>query len=216
MDSLHLAIATIPLAIYFVVLGAINLSPRPLMTTGARDFLALSLGIAGLVIAGPMELFLPERAAQTFGAYVWVLMIILYLLTCVLIALMGRPRLVIYNLSAAELKPLLEQAAKAVDPQASWADETYVLPQAHVQLHVEPFPALRNISLVAIGSRQSWRHWRHLELALSQQLRSYRGGTNPYGLALIIGGLLLAAGTTVWLANDRQAVAQSLWDMLRL
>ena len=216
MDPLHLAIAFVPLSVYLMVLGLINLSARPFLTTGSRDSLALALGLSGMVIAGPMELFLPERAAQTFGPYVWFLMIVLYLLTCVLLVLMGRPRLVIYNISPTDLRPILEQTIKAIDPTASWADDTYVLPQAFVQLHVEPFPALRNVSLVAIGPRQSWQSWRRLEAALGETLRTHRGVANPYGLTLLMAGGALIGISTYWLANGRQEIAQALFEMLRI
>src|SRR5690606_15633681 len=126
MDPLHLTIALVPLAVYLLVLGIINLGRRPFLTTGGRDGMALALGLAGLVIAGPMELFLPEKAAQTFGPFVWLLMIGLYVLTCTLLVLMARPRLVIYNITPTELRPILEQVAKQLDAQASWADDTFV------------------------------------------------------------------------------------------
>lgn len=216
MDPLHLAIAFVPLAVYLLVLGLINLSPRPFLTTGSRDSLALAVGLSGMVIAGPMELFLPERAAQTFGPYVWALMVTLYLLTCVLISLMGRPKLVIYNIASAELKPLLEKTLKSIDPAASWVDDTYVLPNAFVQLHVQPFSALRNVCLNSIGTRQSWQSWRRLEESLAESLRSERGVSNPYGITLIAGGLVLLALSTYFLVDQRQTVAQALLEMLRI
>ncbi len=215
MDPLHWAIAVVPLAVYLLLLGLINLSPRPFITTGVRDNLALAIGIAGLVVVGPMELFLPERAASTFGAYVWLLLIALYLLCSVFVVLMGRPRLVIYNTSPTELKPILERVAKQLDPQASWTEDTVVLPQMYVQLHLENFAALRNVSLVAVGPRQSWLGWRKLEQELGAALRESPGFANPYGLTLIVGSLLMAAFTTYLLASDREAVAQALWEMLR-
>lgn len=215
MDSLHLAIAFVPLAVYLLLLGLLNLSPRPFLTTGVRDGLALSIGLAGLVIAGPMELFLPERAASTFGPYVWLLLLALYLLCSIFIVLLGRPRLVLYNTSPTELKPILERVVKQLDPQATWADETYVLPQMFVQLHVESFAALRSVSLVAVGPRQSWVGWKKLEIELAIALREAPGVANPYGITLILFGLLLGGFTTYWLANEREAVAQALWEMLR-
>ena len=60
VDPLHLSIALGPLATYLMVLGVVNLSIRPFVTTGSRDTAALGLAISGLAIAGPMELFLPE------------------------------------------------------------------------------------------------------------------------------------------------------------
>ena len=59
VDALHLSIALGPLAVYLLLLGFVNLSTRPFVTTGARDVGALGLAIAGLIVAGPMELFLP-------------------------------------------------------------------------------------------------------------------------------------------------------------
>lgn len=216
MDPLHLAIAFIPLAVYLLVLGLINVAPRPFLTNGSRDTLALALGLSGMVIAGPMELFLPERAAQTFGPYVWGLMLALYFLTCVLVALMGKPRLVIYNVSMTELKPLLEQTLKGLDPASTWIDETYVMPQSYVQFHAQSFPALRNVTLSAIGTRQSWQSWRRLETALGDALKAERGISNPYGLMLITAGVALLAISTYWLVDQRQTVAQALLEMLRL
>jgi hypothetical protein len=60
MDPLHVAIALGPLATYLLVLGVLNLSSRPLLTTGGRDAAALAMAIAGLMVVGPMELFLVE------------------------------------------------------------------------------------------------------------------------------------------------------------
>lgn len=216
VDSLHLAIAIVPLAVYLLVLGLINLARRPFLTTGSRDFLALSLGIAGFVIVGPMELFLPERAAQTFGPFVWLLMIVLYFLTCVLLALMGRPRLVIYNTTATELRPVLDRVAKSLDPAAAWADETLILPNVFVQLHVDDFAPLRNVSLSAVGTRQSAQGWRSLESGLADALRQQQGVPNPYGFSLLLFGTVLLGLSTYWVAAERQQVAQSILEMLRL
>jgi hypothetical protein len=215
-DALHMAIAFIPLATYLLVLGMINLSRRPMLTTGIRDSLALALGLAGLMVAGPMELFLPERAAQTFGAFVWLLMLALYWLICLMIILMRRPRLVIYNISIAELRPALEKAIKEVDLDASWTEDVFVLPRVYVQLNLENFPSLRNITLASVGPRQSWQGWRELEVALAKQLQTLPGSVNPYGLSLVAMGSILAAVITFSLARQPQEVTAALWEMLRL
>jgi hypothetical protein len=215
-DALHMAIAFIPLSTYLLVLGGINLSRRPMLTTGTRDSLALALGLAGLMVAGPMELFLPERAAQTFGGFVWILMLALYGLACVLVILMRRPRLVIYNISTAELRPVLERAIKEIDAEASWTEDVFVLPRSYVQLHMEYFPSLRNVTLVSVGPRQSWQGWRDLEAALAKTLKDAPGGANPYGMSLLLMGSFLGTLTTIALARQPQEVTAALWEMLRL
>ena len=45
LDPLHVIIALGPLAAYFVLLGLLNLSRRPLVTTGARDVAALEVAL---------------------------------------------------------------------------------------------------------------------------------------------------------------------------
>ena len=64
MDPLHFCVAVAPLSVYLLMVGLINLSGWPFVTTGTRDTAALGIGIIGLVIAGPMELFFPGRSGQ--------------------------------------------------------------------------------------------------------------------------------------------------------
>ena len=86
MDPLHVCIALAPLAAYLVLLGAIHLRARPLLTTGGRDLAALAVAVSGLIAAGPMELFLSEGAAALYGGWVWMIMLTAYGLSVLLIA----------------------------------------------------------------------------------------------------------------------------------
>src|SRR5438105_6368858 len=144
MDPLHLCIALGPLATYLLVLGVINLSRRPVLTTGARDAAALATAVSGLVVAGPMELFLVEEAAAAYGGWIWGLMVAAYALAVVLIILMLRPRLVIYNATLDQLRPVLAEAVARLDSEARWAGDSLVMPQLGVQLHIEAWPILKN------------------------------------------------------------------------
>ncbi len=121
MDPLHIAIALSPLATYLLVLGVINLSSRPLLTTGSRDAAALAIAIAGLVLAGPMELFLVEEAAVLYGGWVWAIMLAAYGLLVALIILLLRPRLVVYNVTLEQLRPLLADVVARLDSESRWA-----------------------------------------------------------------------------------------------
>jgi hypothetical protein len=216
MDPLHVCIALGPLAMYLLVLGAINLSSRPLVTSGARDALALGIAIVGFVAAGPMELFLPEAAAVYLGPWVWVLMLILYLLGLVLLVLTMRPRLVIYNAPAEHLRPILAEVVAHLDHDARWAGESLVMPQLGVQLHLESLPLTKNVQLVASGPNQDIAGWRRLEHELAAALRRTRSGPNPYGLILLSFGVAIAGIITWQLARDPSGVTQALHEMLRL
>jgi hypothetical protein len=215
VDPLHLSIALSPLAVYLLLLGLVNLAARPLLTTGARDIAALAIAISGFVIVGPMELFLPENAAQQLGAYVWLLLLAMYVLGVFLLVLMLRPRLVIHNMTVESLRPILAEAVSELDGDARWVGDSLILPRLGVQLHIEPFYAMRNIQLVSSGPRQNYAGWKQLELALASSLREVSSPRSPYGLRLVILALLMVALMTFSVVQDTPLVAQSLHEMLR-
>lgn len=214
-DALHVSIALGPLAMYLLVLGVVNLSSRPLLTTGGRDLAALAIAVAGLAVAGPMELFLVEGAAVFWGGWVWAIMLAAYALGVLLLVLVMRPRLVIYNITLEQLRPLLADAAKRLDTDTRWAGESLALPQLGVQLHVEALPIMKNVQLVASGPHQNLLGWKRLELELAAPLRRSRTSPNPIGMCWVLLGLLLATGITWYLADDPAAVTQALNEMLR-
>jgi hypothetical protein len=215
IDALHLSIALGPLAVYFLLLGFINLSTRPFVTTGARDVGALGLAVSGLIVAGPMELFLPEAATNRFGGYVWLLMLAFYALCLTLLVLMLRPRLVIYNVNPDQLRAVLAEVVAALDSEARWAGDSLVLPKLGVQLHVELSGALRNVQLVAAGPRQSFAGWKRLENALAKVLRQTAASPNPHGFSLLALGILLIGLLAFCIFRDSTTVVQGLHEMLR-
>lgn len=215
MDPLHFFIAFAPVAVYFLLLGIINLTGRPFLTTGARDAAALGVAISGFIVAGPMELFLPEAAANRFGPFVWLLLLAFYGLCLSLVVLLLRPRFVVYNVTAEQVRPILATVVAKLDKDARWAGDSVTLPSLDVQLHVESFGPLRNVQLVASGPRQSYVGWRRLEIELNQALKPIRSGPNPYGVALVLVAAMIGLGTGIWMANDHQGVAQALNEMLR-
>lgn len=215
MDPLRLCIALSPLAAYVLLLGVVNLSSRPLVTSGGRDLAALALGISGLMLVGPLELFFPEVAVERFGGYVWLLLMGLYALLVVLLALLLRPRLVLYNMTAEQLRPTLASVVSELDPDARWAGECLVLPRLGVQLYLEPFLAMRNVQLVSSGPHQNFAGWRRLEQSLVKTLRGTASSPNPYGFSLVFFGLLMVALVTFAVVSETDAVAQALDEMLR-
>ena len=217
MDPLHLVIAIGPLGVYLLLIGLLNLSLRPFVATSGRDLAALAVGVSGLMIVGPMELFLPESPARQFGGFVWLLLLTLYGLGITLLILLMRPRIVIYNVTVEQLRPALATVVEQLDSHARWAGECLVLPQLGIQLHVESFPPLRTAELISAGPRQSFQGWRKLETALNKTLQeseaTHRG---LYGAALTVAGIAALLLVGYWVVNHHQSVAQSLRDMLRL
>jgi hypothetical protein len=216
MDPLHLSIAIGPLAAYLMLLGIINLRGRPFLTSGGRDTVALGLGIAGLVIAGPMELFLPERAAVQYGGLVWILLFGLYLMCVILVSLVSRPKLVIYNATPDMLRPILAQLATQLDRDARWAGDTVALPNLTVQFTIETFPGTRNVQLVSAGPGQNYVSWRRFESAVAAQLRDIPSAMNPYGGVLIAIAFVMFIVIGLRVGESGAQLVQELNHLLRL
>jgi hypothetical protein len=201
MDPLHFCIAVVPLAVYLLMIGYLNFGGRPFVTTGARDAAALGIGLVGLVAAGPMILFFPESAASHFGNWVWLMLLAFYGLFVSMFVLMMRPRIVIYNVTAEQLRPILTSIAMELDPKSRWAGNSLLIPS-------------RKVQLTSGGNQQSFEGWRELEGKLSEKLKDYSSGPNLVAFPLLIMALGLAIATASWMLLDKDGVAAA-WEELR-
>lgn len=215
MDPLHFCIAVAPLAVYLLLLGFLNMRSRPFITTGARDTAALAIGIIGLMLIGPMKLFFPESAASRFGITVWLMLIIFYGLCVSLVVLLMRSRIVIYNISLEQLRPILTAVAMRLDKKSRWIGDSLWLPEQKVHLHVEPVEWLKNIQLTAGGNHQSYEGWQALEKELNLALKKIPVPPNMIGIPLLLVSGALALGAALWMLNDQQSVALALDELWR-
>jgi hypothetical protein len=216
IDPFRLCIALLPLAAYYLALGVVNFSKRPLVLNGARDAAGLAAALAGLIAVGPLELFMPAAAATRFGGFAWLLLVAFYALICSLAILLARPRLVIYNILPDQLRPILAELVPSLDPQARWAGDSLAMPTLGVQLHLDALPTMRNVALVASGEKQNLDGWRKLEKTLAAALRKKTASSRPRGRTFLVVALLLIALCLAASARDPQALAQGMRDMLRL
>ena len=214
MDPLHFCIAIVPLAVYLLMIGYLNFGGRPFVTTGARDSAALGIGLVGLVVSGPMLLFFPESAASHFGNWVWAMLLAFYGLFVSMFVLLMRPRIVIYNITEEQLRPILTSVAMELDPKSRWAGDSLLIPSRKVHLHLEPANWLKNIQLTSGGNHQSFDGWRLLEVGLKEKMKDYATGPNLIAFPLIVMSLVLAVTSAAWMFIDRDGVAAA-WEQLR-
>jgi uncharacterized membrane protein len=213
-DPFRLSIALVPLAAYCVLLGLVNARRRPFVTTGGCDLAALGAALSGVILVGPIELFRPEDASADYGAYVWLFLLVLYWLCVVLAVLVARPRLVVYNIRGEELRPVLAEVARKLDPQARWAGDSLALPNLGVSLHMECFEIMRHCSLVSTGGKQDVAGWRRLSAEIRTQLAGLHVGPNPRSLGLMITAMALFAVSILHMLNQPQQVAQAMKEMM--
>ena len=212
-DPLRMAIALVPVASYLLLLALVNVRRRPFLATGGSDLATLGAALSGLVLVGPIELFRPEAASAEFGNYVWLFLIVFYWLWVWLIVLLARPRLVVYNISGAELRPILAEAARTLDPQSHWAADSLSMPGLGVQLHVETSEVMRHASLIASGSKQSMNGWRQLATQLHRQLRDLPVQPNPRVLGIVLLATLLLAFSISRMVAHPEQVAQAMEEL---
>jgi len=208
MDPVRLCVALGPLGLYLAAIGWRNVRRQPRVVSGGRDTLALALALAGMVVVGPMELFFPHSAAARYGIFTWVLVLVLYGLLLVLVLLMQRPRLIIYNMSVDQLRALLGDVVGSLDPAARWAGDGLALPTLGVQLHIEAFPAMKNVSLVSSGGDQNHAGWQTLEAALRRAAAKVETSANPRGFELLAFGLIVLAALVVMVARRPHEVIE--------
>ena len=216
MDPFRICLSILPLAIYLLILGIINLSRRSLLTNGARELTALGVALSGFLIIGPIELFMPRLSLALLGPRIWIFLAALYVLTVTLLVLVSKPRLVVYNTTLDQLRPLVGDLVAKLDPDHRWAGDCVVLPRLGIQLQLEKFALMRNCTLLATSNDQNLGGWRLFEVELRRELSRVKVSPNPIAFPLLMTSLVFLATVLVNLCRDPQAVAQGLRELLRL
>ena len=215
MEPFHQCLALGPVAIYLLLLGVVNLSRRPLVVSGGRDAAALGLAVSGLVFVGPMALLFPEGIAAHFGPlgtkYLWLMFVGLFAMCLVMVLLVLRPRLIIYNISVDQFRPILAEVVERMDADARWAGDCLYLPGLGVQLHLESSGSMRNVSLVSSGPKQDYQGWSRLDRELSTALRGVESPWNLAGVALLVIGNFMIIGLAWAIIRDPQAIARTVF-----
>lgn len=215
MDPLRLAIATVPLAAYLLVIGGINLRRKPLVVSGAGDAAALAAALSGFVIVGPLELFMPLAAAARFGVYVWIFLLSFYWLCASLAILMMRPRLVIYNTTPDGIRPILEAVVQQLDASARWAGRNTALPNLGIELRMDSVGFLRNVTLTSGGYEPNLEGWQQLERSVRSALGETTVPRGTRGVLFLTCAAALLVAAVAQMVLDPQGVALAASQMLR-
>lgn len=216
MDPFRTCVAFGPLAVYAVLLAVMHLSRRAWVVNGHRDLITLGLGVSGFVFVGPIELLMPVEHWASYRAYAWIVVMAIYFTSLSLIALLGRPRITVYNITPAILRPILSQIVTHMDPQARWAGNSLVLPQSDLELHVEAMSPMQTVSIVATHEEQEQLGWRKLEAELLTALRGVERSRSPWGYLFVSVALMFGGIVAMQLIVYPEQVAQGFSEMMRL
>ena len=216
MDPLHFCISVVPIATYLLLIGWINLRRAAFVTSGTRDLAALAFAIAGLMVAGPMELFLSESIASLVGGWVWVPLISLYAIVVTLVLLLARPRLVVYNTTSDRLRPILKDVVHSLDPEARWAGDSVILPQLGIHLAIDAYPGIRNVTVASVGPEQDLNGWSKLRSRLAASLAGQAQPPNFQGVSFVVLSFVMMFAVVYSLFTGRLEIAQAFRQMMRL
>jgi hypothetical protein len=195
LDSVPLWAAVLPLGGYLAMLGWLHLRRRPVVVAGTWDLTALAVAVLGLVVAGPLALVQPVLGTAPWSV---AMLLVVFVLVVAAGVLAMRPRLVIYNVTVEQLRPVLAEVVGRLDASARWAGESVVLPARGIQLLVDGHGLARSVSVVAVGRRTSGEAWSEFSRRLRRALRSLPVRRNPWGAALAAAGLGIVAAALGW------------------
>jgi len=181
-------LALVPVAIYLIVMGVMNLTRRPVVMTGMQDRVLLGLATVGLIVVGPVELFLPLPIYVAYGPAVWLIAIVLLSLVIGLLILAAPPKLVIFNMSPHEVRSIVSETAVELDSESRWAGDCLHMPNLRIQLFIHASPGWRNTTLTALGNNQDYQGWHRFSRAIARRLTRVEVKPNLRGLFLIVSG----------------------------
>jgi len=196
LDSLPLWAALLPLGGYLLLIAAAHARRRPTVVSGTWDGILLAAAVAGLAVAGPLALVRPAVGSSLWG---WLIVALVFSLVVAVCILAARPRLVIYNVSAEQLRPLVAEVVAALDADARWAGTTVALPARQLQLHLDGGGATRCSSVIAGGERAAHEAWTEFSRRLRQALGRLRVRPSPWAWAFA-GTAVVVLACAAWTA----------------
>ncbi len=205
-------VAFLPLAAYLTLFGAIRWFGRPMVTTGARDIVAISVAVSGLVFIGPIDLFFPETTAALIGYRIWFVLALLYSLIVLLIVISSRPRLIVYGMRADQLLPVLTQAATSMDSAAALDRDagTIALPTLGVHLRVDDHRGTDISEVFTFETGVLPMFWKHLRATLSDELAKAPSTVRRGGSIAFVTGVMMLMAIFYVTFTAHQEVVQGL------
>ena len=213
LDLLRFAIAILPLAAYTNVLGLLRLRSKPTVLSGAMDLLLLGLAVIGIVAIGPIELFFPRAAYSLLGAWVWIVLIALYLFILMLLALNTAPKLVVYGLDHETLRVQVCELLDQEQIRSAWLGYLVDLPELGVRACIEPAGRGSVSQIQAAGKQQNLTGWFTLEKLLLEKVAKTRINQRRQAIYWLIVSFVLYSIAAVLISNDLPRLQQVMAGM---
>ncbi|XZE18589.1 hypothetical protein SH449x_003886 [Pirellulaceae bacterium SH449] len=195
LDYLRLAIAVIPLGLYFAVIGMFRIRRTPTVISRPLDVLLLGMACLGLVAVGPLELFFPRAAYSVVGNWIWLVLLSLYALLVLLTAFHIPPGIVIYGASKELVRGAMETWFAEKEEKLEWLGDSFRCASTNIQGQIEEAGWSSVTQVKSVGKQQNLLQWIELDRALHIRLAALRPSGMRAGAAWFgVGVLLLLIG----------------------
>jgi hypothetical protein len=203
----------LPIGTYLCVLGLFHSIGRPLITTGGRDYLALAMALAGLIITGPIDYILHSRMLPDFLVHSHLIGLGIYALLVVALIPRSCEKLIIYNCQTEVVVDVVRGILQRSGQRFQELKGGWILSDRGVSLDVDSFAALRNVTIHFHGMRDR-DLFRQMQQQLIGELASKRTAWSLVGFLMAsAGGLILAF--PVWVvARDPQNIVAAIRQVL--
>ena len=204
--SVRMALAFVPLAIYFFVLGRWQSGRRPKVVSGPADFLLLAFGLGGMLAFGPIGGFVVGSVFSRPGLPAWIAVASFAALLAMVAASFMRTRVVVYHVEGPELIAAVGEAFGLVVGPASRTLRGFEDGKARRGVTVEVGEILRFGVVQAHGDHPEALA-EGLAKALGENLGRGRRRSSPAASAwFALSGLVLLALVASWVAIVRPVV----------
>jgi hypothetical protein len=208
-------VALFPLALYLLAVGVVNSQRRPVLTTGTWDQAALAFGLSGLVLVGPLQLILKSLKWMLVAPSAPILLVGIFISGAAVLILSQPRRLVIYNFDARQMREDLIGMLRSIDPEAVLAGSRMMLPRLGLEIQIEAFPALRNVSLIAGSELVNEPNWRLLKQRLRDQLAEVEVAPGLVGQGFVAASGVFLFAPLWFVVRDPAGIAQAFLRILQ-
>ena len=195
-----LALALLPLVLYFVFLTHLQFRKTPTVLNGSLDFILLAWGLFGLITLGPGRLIIPLYVFAAWGFFTWLFWIGFYFLITTALARKFRNRLVVYHCPRQLVLPPFFTLVRQIDPKTEWGGHVLSLHSLGVQWSVTNDRFGGHLLFVPTNPSQSNPHQAMLQEQLTTLCRTLivpKNGIRWFWSILTCGLLCLVIGLLI-------------------
>ena len=193
--AVHIALVTVPVAAYFLVLGLLNSRSTPRLLTARQDFALLVGSLAPL-------LMLPAQRLVGSNPWGWIGILGGGIAFAVLLA--PRPgRWVVYNISPRQARRLLDTSIERALPSqpAGWEQ----------RVRIRDFALLRNVTIEVDGLDPSAQQALHR--ALGEQLEATEALPHPMAAAMLLVAVFMLCAPLAMVAREAPQIVRLITSL---